>query len=110
VGGFNQGPDRFTFYKTYFTQEPFSETQTPNDLKTYSARRIGNTLLLSLDSAIMEAPGGQQAEWLQQRLQQAEADGTIAWKAAMYHVPMWPSVRELTDPVVAAARAAWLVR
>jgi hypothetical protein len=108
VGGFNQNSDKFTFYKTYFVQEPFDTDKTPNDLKTYNTRQIGNTVLVSLDSAIVTAPGGDQATWLDEKLTAAKADGKTVWKTALYHVPMWPSVRELTDPVVASARAAWL--
>jgi len=56
---------------------------------------------------IIERPDGTQAEWLEGQLKELSENPSIRWKTALYHVPMWPSVRSESDSAVTATRAAW---
>jgi len=55
----------------------------------------------------MEQPGGTQGSWIDSQLQTTVNDPRHLWRTALYHVPLWPSVRELGDSSVKATREAW---
>jgi acid phosphatase type 7 len=109
AGNFYAPEDTFTFYKSYFVQEPLPAGRNPNTLQTYQPHVIGNLLILSLDSFVYSDPAGPQAAWISAELEKSysQVDSRILWRTAMYHAPQWPSVRKLEDSVSKACREAW---
>lgn len=87
VGSFDQTPDKALFYYRYFPQNDSG--------KSYFSKGFGkNIRLFVLDSAHSESYDGLQKQWLEEDLQ---AYSTIPVKWAMYHVPIYPSVRFQKD-------------
>lgn len=82
-GSFNQPVENAPFFHAYFPQ---------NDSGThYFDLLIGKKLhLVVLDSGLTACHDGEQKKWLEDRLQQ-HADAPL--KMAVYHVPIYPSVR-----------------
>jgi hypothetical protein len=82
-GGFGQTSSEVTFFFHYFKQDPSG--------KSYFARHLGKDLLLVvLDSGHTAAHDGEQKLWLENTLQQY---AQMPIKFALYHVPLYPSVR-----------------
>lgn len=107
AGNFFAPADTFTFYRSYFVQEPLAEGQDPNTLPTYQNHVIGNVMLLSLDSYVYADPAGPQKQWLESQLFQSLSQSEVTFRTAMYHAPQWPSVRKLEDTASKACRDAW---
>lgn len=59
---------------------------------------------MSLDSSVYEL-AADQVSWINNTLSSARL--TSRWLSAIYHAPMWPSVRPLSDAVSTGLREAW---
>ncbi len=85
------------FYSNYFAQQ--------SD-RSYYSRKFGKNLVLYLiDSGHLSPHGGAQAAWLDLQL---EADRNFRHRFAVYHVPLYPSVRAYDGGGSVAGRNAWL--
>jgi hypothetical protein len=85
------------FYFRYFAQD---------HERSYCARTFGkNVAMFLLDSGHISAPGGEQAVWLEAQL---TAQRKVPNKFAVYHVPLYPSVRAFDGAGSVAGRKAWL--
>ncbi|MCC6669468.1 MAG: metallophosphoesterase family protein [Planctomycetes bacterium] len=94
-GGFGQKPEKAPFYFGFFAQDP----------RSYFTRRFGaNLVCFILDSGHVAEHGGAQALWLDQALQ---AHREVPFKAALYHVPLYPSHRDFEGEGSKAGRAHW---
>lgn len=82
-GSFNQPVENAPFYHAYFPQN--------NTGTHYFDLFIGNKLhLVVLDSGLTACHDGEQKRWLEERLKKHAA---APMKMAVYHVPIYPSVR-----------------
>ncbi len=82
-GSFNQTIDKAPFFHAFFPQ---SEENTH-----YFSLNFSNKLfLLILDSGLTASHDGIQKEWIKETLEKHQA---IPLKMALYHVPIYPSVR-----------------
>lgn len=96
-GGYDGGPEDAPFYLGYLAQ---------NGDQTYYARRLGaNAALLVLDSSHIAHPGGKQAAWLEEQLEQLTG---VPYTIACYHVPLFPGFRLPTGSYVKRGREHWL--
>jgi len=90
-------PTNAQFYLQYFAQ---------NGERTYYSRTFGKNLaMFLLDSGHLSRPGGDQAAWLDAQL---SAQRDVPAKFAVYHVPLYPSVRAFDGGDSARGREAWL--
>ena len=90
-------PTNARFYLRYFAQA---------GERSYHARTFGKNLaLLMLDSGHLATHEGEQAEWLDAQL---AAHRNVPHRMAVYHVPMYPSVRVFDGSGSTNARNAWL--
>ena len=83
VGGYNQTKKNSPFFFSYFPQNP-------NDISYFSKKFGEKVVLFVLDSGHISPHNGTQKIWLEENLKKHK-DCTI--KMAMYHVPLYPSVR-----------------
>lgn len=84
VGGFDQTPENSPFFFNYFPQ-------TESEKQSFFLKFLGNDIiLLVLDSGHCSPYFGNQYEWLKKRL---KSNRDIPIKLALYHVPIFPSVR-----------------
>ncbi len=96
-GGTATSPTNAQFYLRYFAQ---------NGERTYYSRTFGKNLaIFLLDSGHLSRHGGEQAAWLDLNLQ---ALHNIPNKFAVYHVPLYPSVRPYDGAGSAVGRQNWL--
>ena len=96
-GGVASSPTNAQFYLRYFAQ---------NGERTYYSRRFGKNLaMFLLDSGHLSRHGGDQAAWLDAQL---SAQHNVPNKFAVYHVPLYPSVRVYDGPGSAIGRKTWL--
>jgi len=103
AGGFSLSKTDVPYFLKYFVHEPFQSD--PLELNTYHSHIIGdNTILVSLDSGIVSDPGGEQSTWLEEQL---ITNVNKTNKYALYHVPLYPSIRPYSDKQSTAARKAW---
>ncbi len=65
----------------------------------------GYMTIFLLDSGHANPVKGDQTEWLNQNLGQRTE---FTHKFALYHVPAWPSVRSLSDPLSVQVRLHWV--
>ncbi len=83
VGGFGCPRSQVPFYFDYFKQG--------NTGESYFSLPLGkDTHLFVLDSGHTHKHAGQQLEWLKQELETHQSKRT---KIALYHVPLYPSIR-----------------
>lgn len=92
AGGWGQPLKNMRFYSRYFVHEDL-EGRAARTLPLHHAHHIGDSLLLALDSNVVETPESQK-EWLRTQLASA---GPNTLKMAMYHAPGYPSVRPYSD-------------
>eukprot|EP01112_Ceratiomyxa_fruticulosa_P015813 TRINITY_DN4703_c0_g1_i1.p1 TRINITY_DN4703_c0_g1~~TRINITY_DN4703_c0_g1_i1.p1 ORF type:complete len:622 (-),score=129.97 TRINITY_DN4703_c0_g1_i1:150-2015(-) len=101
-------PDEMPYYGRYFPQMDASEDPGADGVDqrlTYHAHLIGNsTLILSLDSGHYSTVDGVQTEWLKQTL---ETYKDVPIKFALYHVPMYPTIRSYDSIHSAKVRENW---
>lgn len=64
--------------------------------------RAPGLLLLSLDSNVYTEAESQKT-WMEQVMNTSSQ----RWRTAIYHAPMWPSVRAVTDSISSSLRANW---
>lgn len=84
------------FYFLFFRQ---------NSLTSYFKRNIAShTTLFALDTGHVADHGGTQKDWLKKEL---KSEAKKENKLALYHVPLYPSLREFTDKKSANGRNAW---
>lgn len=96
-GGTASSPTNAQFYFRYFAQ---------NGERSYYARNFGKDVaMFLLDSGHLSPHGGEQAAWLDAQL---IAQRNVPNKFAMYHVPLYPSVRAFDGGGSVAGRKAWL--
>lgn len=96
-GGTANSPTNALFYLRYFAQ---------NADRTYYARTFGKNLaLFLLDTGHLARHGGDQAAWLEAQLR---AHQDVPVKFAVYHVPLYPSVRAYEAAGSAAGRRIWM--
>jgi acid phosphatase type 7 len=102
VGGFLAGrPHKAPFWHALFS--PLESDDAAGE--TYFRRRLGGRAsLYVLDTGHVAPHGGAQAAWLEEALATDEAP----LRFALYHVPLYPSVRSFDDAGSAAGRAHWL--
>lgn len=90
VGGFDQPKEKAFFFFDYFKQGDTGES--------YFSLPFGKRIrLFVLDSGHTASHEGRQKEWLQRELQKAE---NIPVTIALYHVPLFPSVRFAVQDLV----------
>jgi hypothetical protein len=96
-GGYGQTKDKAPFFFGFFGQDP--------DV-TYFARKLGaNLTFFILDTGHIAAHDGPQAAWLDTAL---TAHAAVPFKAAIYHVPLYPSHRSYDGRGSAAGREHWV--
>jgi acid phosphatase type 7 len=87
VGSFRvYDPAVFSFYRQYFVRED-PKGRSPIDLPSFSSHRIGNLLMLALDSDVYIS-SADQVKWIQDTVETA---APYRWLTAIYHHPMWRS-------------------
>jgi hypothetical protein len=73
--------------------------------RSYFLRRLGqNTILWALDSGHLADHAGPQSDWLKSTFEQYK---DVKNKYAIYHVPLYPSVRDFQTELSERGRAAW---
>ena len=83
IGGFGSKPEHAPFYFDYFRQG--------NTGTSYFSLPLGSeTKLFVLDSGHTQRHDGKQLDWLESEL---EASKSAKIKLALYHVPIYPSIR-----------------
>ena len=96
-GGTASSPTNAQFYLRYFAQ---------NGERSYYTRTFGkNVAMFLLDSGHLSPHGGEQATWLDAALW---SHREVPYKFAVYHVPLYPSVRAYDGGGSVAGRKAWL--
>jgi len=95
IGNHEAGGDRerrredIKFYLDYFPQQLGLQGVYPKQRPLYHAHKISNhTLVLVLDSGLVEPMIGKQSEWMEQQLKRTSAVN----KVATYHYPLYPAV------------------
>ena len=90
-------PTNARFYLRYFAQA---------GERSYHSRTFGKNLaIFMLDSDHLSPHGGEQAEWLDAQL---TAHRNVPHRMAVYHVPMYPSVRTYDGPSSVEGRKTWV--
>ncbi|MBI1319990.1 MAG: hypothetical protein GC168_13760 [Candidatus Hydrogenedens sp.] len=96
-GGWGQTPAQAPFYYNYFAQA---------GNQAYFTRAFGsNLMMIALDSGHTTSITGTQATWLSSTLASV---ASYPYRFAVYHVPMYPSVRSFTgDSNIVNVRNGW---
>lgn len=88
--------DRAPFYFTQFDQ---------SEGDSYFKRRLGaHTMLFVLDTGHATSHMGGQRAWIEKNL---KSDMNIKNRMALYHIPLYPSVRKYTNMLSSGLRTAW---
>jgi len=102
AGGYDEIKTPAPFYLTWFPQ---AGTGKMDERKSYHVHRIANTTILALDSGLDIYPDDpQQIDLMKRELSAPNYYNRIA----LYHVPLYPSIRAYDNSVSAAARDAWI--
>ena len=97
-GGYAGAIEDAPFYFPFLGQDPES--------RSYFAHRFGaNLIVLTLDTGHVAAHEGPQTEWLEQTLERFK---DVPFRAAQYHVPLYPSTRSFDDRWATLGRKHWL--
>lgn len=95
-GGSSRHKEHAPFYFGFFGQ----------DERSYFARRLGaNLLFLVLDTGHIVEHGGAQERWIDKTLSD---NAGVRFKAAIYHIPLYPSHRDFSDKMSVAGRSRWV--
>ena len=96
-GGVGHSTTNAVFYFQYFAQV--------HDRSYYSRKFGKNFVIYLLDTGHLTPQGGTQAAWLDAEM---EADLAFPHHFAVYHVPLYPTVRAFEGGGSVAGRDAWL--
>ena len=97
--------DAHTFAKAPFYRALFLPA-TPEKPKSYALRTVGKQIAwYLLDTMHVVRHGGAQANWLSEKLQQTQQH---RWKFAVYHIPLYPSVRDPQAVYSSEGRKHWV--
>lgn len=97
-GGYGGSPEDAPFYFAFLGQGP--------DSRSYFAHRFGaNLVVFTLDSGHIASHEGAQTRWLEETLEKFK---DVPFRAAQYHVPLYPSTRSLEDRWATLGRKHWL--
>lgn len=108
VGGFEMKRSDDYLYMYYFVHEALKNNKLPSDLPTYRRHFIGNTLFLVLDTDILEPVDGRQVDFIEQELQHSyNSSLDIKYRLALYHAPLYPSVRNFNNRLSEKLRDHW---
>ncbi|EGC30353.1 hypothetical protein DICPUDRAFT_157916 [Dictyostelium purpureum] len=111
IGDYGASRDRIPFFVRYFPQVTKSTDPGKNnvdDRPTYNTINIGGptgTVIFNLDSG-HAATLEEQSSWMDQKLS-SEFNSTQL-RFSLYHVPMYPTIREYENPKSKALRESWL--
>ncbi len=101
AGGFNKAAKDSPYFRMFFAQEPGLADVASR--KTFHVHRITpTTTVFALDSAVI-ASHESQVPWL--RAEMTRVAGPHKW--AVYHAPLFPSVRPMSTPESALGRQHW---
>lgn len=98
AGGF--GMSKSIFYTKSFVHEEFENVE---DIKSYHPHYVADSLLLSLDSSVLST-FEEQVPFIEKEL--SKYSGNYL-KMALYHVPLYPSVRAITTKWSKLSRDIW---
>eukprot|EP01120_Amphizonella_sp_Union-15-10_P003098 TRINITY_DN13420_c0_g1_i1.p1 TRINITY_DN13420_c0_g1~~TRINITY_DN13420_c0_g1_i1.p1 ORF type:complete len:257 (+),score=37.10 TRINITY_DN13420_c0_g1_i1:109-879(+) len=105
AGGFGYDKKDAPYFFQYFVHFPMNSTLDPYDLPAYHTHIIGSdSVFLSLDSGVVTPVKGEQSQWLEEELNKYSY---MAYKFAIYHVPLYPSIRGYDAAESKALRNAW---
>ena len=76
-----------------------------NNLSYFSKQFGKNLVIIALDSGHLTPHDGEQKAWLETELKRVQA---MPYKFAIYHVPLYPTIREYEGKGSVAGRAHWL--
>ena len=97
-GGYAGSIEDAPFYFSFLGQHPES--------RSYFAHRFGaNLVVLTLDTGHVAAHEGPQTQWLEEMLERFK---DVPFRAAQYHVPLYPSTRSYDDRWAMLGRKHWL--
>ncbi len=97
-GGYGGSIEDAPFYFSFLGQHPES--------RTYFAHQFGaNLVVLSLDTGHIATHDGPQTQWLEETLERFK---DVPFRAAQYHVPLYPSTRSYDDRWATLGRKHWL--
>jgi hypothetical protein len=94
-GSYNQSKDKAPFYFGFFGQDPEN---------SYFTRKFGEHFVLTVLDSGHIATHASQVDWLREQL---AANRDVTHRAAVYHVPLYPSHRGLMDTYASAGRKYW---
>lgn len=132
AGGFYQDTKNVPFYLNYFFHEGFntgygtsgngnaisraasgaktSSKSRPSNIptNTYHNHDVSGVNMVVLDSDVIASPLGAQYSFLEKTLNESR-NGThpTSWSLALYHAPMYPSVRKLRSVPVEKLQNSW---
>jgi Predicted phosphohydrolases len=97
-GGYGGSGEDVPFYFSMLGQQP--------EARSYFAHQFGaNLVVLSLDTGHVAAHEGAQTQWLEETLERFK---DVPFRAAQYHVPLYPSTRSFDDRWATLGRKHWL--
>lgn len=96
---------KYNFYIAYFPQFDDDEPSDPNDPPTHHSHVVGQLMLLGLDSGLMESTVSQ-VPWVVDKLKEGIASNRTL--IAIYHNPIFPSIRAFDDVNSVKMRNAFL--
>lgn len=107
AGGFGEKMSNIPYYMTYFTQRAQdAKTKDVSKRKIYHHHIFSDTtLLMALDSFVSEQSGDEQTDWMKKT---CETNSNLPNKAAVYHVPLYPSFRSFSNSESVMAREKWI--
>ncbi|XP_049849749.1 uncharacterized protein MT2654-like isoform X2 [Schistocerca gregaria] len=88
------------FYKYYFVHSV--PTENLIDLPTYHVHNISGSVILVLDSCVLVPSDHIQPDFINRHLSK-----NYLWKMALYHAPLYPSVRSFTNSISKSLRQDW---
>ncbi|KAM9986902.1 hypothetical protein ACTFIY_011339 [Dictyostelium cf. discoideum] len=122
IGDYDAPSHRIPFFKRYFPQmtkrEDPGDGDNVDDRKTYNTINIGGpngTVIFNLDSG-HHSSLSEQAIWMNQQLSPSSSSSSPSsinfnstqLRFSIYHVPMYPTIREYSNPKSTAIRDNWL--
>ena len=126
AGGFKLTASHAPFYLNYFFHQAFNTVPQasspsysskspatkyrPSNIppNTYHAHDMAGNLVVVLDSDVISPSGGEQRQFLQDTLNRSKYGRyPSTWKFALYHTPLYPSVRNFNNPASKKLRNEW---
>lgn len=100
AGGFDQPRTNAPFYNSYFVHQSLNNISYI-DRPTYQFYDVSGSLILALDSGIVTSVE-QQNNFILSNIK-----NDYLWKMAIYHAPMYPSVRSYYNSLSSSMRQNW---